>query len=81
MSRPLVRHAVGADEVAIAETLAQAFVADPVMLWLFPDESIQTEALRAFFAALTKAFRPTATRTSSTTSAPRSGHIPTSTPT
>jgi GNAT superfamily N-acetyltransferase len=47
---PEVRRATSADTAAAARSLARAFVDDPVMSWLFPDEPGRVHALERFFA-------------------------------
>jgi len=41
-------------EAAAAASLASAFAEDPVMHWLFPDESLRPASLSAFMAMVTK---------------------------
>lgn len=49
----------GASDIAeVAETLAQAFVDDPVFRWWMPAEARRREILPAFFAALCEAYLP-----------------------
>lgn len=47
--RTEVSEAARTDESALADTLAAAFGADPVLRWLLPDERVRDARLRRFF--------------------------------
>ncbi len=51
---PEARPARKTDVRELSRTLARAFFDDPVMIWLFPDESPRTARLSRLFAAVTR---------------------------
>lgn len=50
-----VRAATHADASAIVDTLARAFIADPALAYIFPDESSRPRKLRRFFGMIVRA--------------------------
>jgi ribosomal protein S18 acetylase RimI-like enzyme len=50
MTDTLVRHATAADMPAIEDTLTDAFVDDPMMIWMYPDPDTRAAKRREFFA-------------------------------
>jgi GNAT superfamily N-acetyltransferase len=49
-----VRPALRADVRPLARTLGRAFLADPVMAWVLPDDNRRAKALPRLFAAMTR---------------------------
>jgi ribosomal protein S18 acetylase RimI-like enzyme len=52
---PLIRPATIADRPAIIAVLADAFIDDPALAWIFPDATRRTDRLTRFFGLITNA--------------------------